>query len=256
MLRLITIRVMINLNNVSKTFDQGKTYAVRDVSLDVPGGETLVILGSSGSGKSTLLKLINRLIEMSSGEIHLDGHSILEQDTLALRRAIGYVFQGVGLFPHMSVEDNIAIMHRITGQGQSVGLARAHELLNLVNLSPGQYAKRFPEELSGGQQQRVGVARALALDPDYLLMDEPFGAVDAITRDTLQEEVLRLNGELHKTIIFVTHDVSEALRLGDRIAIMHKGQLQQIGPKEDIIKHPATDFVAELFAKSNQQYWT
>ncbi len=244
---------MITLKSVSKTFDGGKTYAVKDVSFVVNKGETLVILGSSGCGKSTLLKMINRLIKISGGTIEIDGRDINEFNPVKLRRSIGYVFQGVGLFPHMSIEDNVAIVLRLLRQKPNNRLKRAHELLTLVNLNPQDFAKRYPDELSGGQQQRVGVARALAADPEYLLMDEPFGALDAITRDDLQGEVLRLKKELGKTIVFVTHDIFEALRLGDRIAVMHKGELQQIGTKHEIISQPATPFVEELFAKTADQ---
>jgi len=244
---------MMSLKHVSRSFDGGQHFAINDVSLDIREGETLVLLGSSGCGKTTLLKLINRLLDLTSGTIEVNGKDIASQDPIALRRSIGYVFQEIGLFPHMTVEENVAMVPRLIGWPSQKRRERAHELLRIVGLEPETYAGRFPEELSGGQQQRVGVARALAADPAYLLMDEPFGAVDALTRDTLQQELLTLKQRLNKTIVFVTHDIFEALTLGDRIAVLHAGQLQQIGTKEEILQNPATDFVRELFAKPAQQ---
>jgi len=238
---------MITLKNVSKSFDGGKTFVVRDVSLDVRQGETLVLIGSSGCGKSTMLKMVNRLIEPTSGSIEIDGSPIEARDPVELRRSIGYVFQQAGLFPHMTVEENVSVVLRLEGKPHEVRVARARELLELVNLDPHVFAKRFPAELSGGQQQRVGVARALAGEPQCLLMDEPFGALDAINRDKLQSELVDLKKRLGKTILFVTHDISEAMRLGDRIAVMNKGRLEQVGDKKTIINHPATDFVRHLF---------
>lgn len=244
---------MISLKHVSKSFDGGRTFAVNDVSFDVREGETLVLLGSSGCGKTTLLKLTNRLLESTSGTIEVDGQDIALQDSTTLRRRIGYVFQGIGLFPHMTVEENVAMVPRLLGWPAKKRRERAHELLETVGLDPKTYARRFPEELSGGQQQRVGVGRALAADPAYLLMDEPFGALDALTRDTLQQELLSLKERLKKTIVFVTHDIFEALALGDRIAVLHAGRLEQIGTREEIVQKPATHFVRELFAKPAQQ---
>jgi osmoprotectant transport system ATP-binding protein len=244
---------MISLQHVSKSFDGGQHFAVDDVSFDVREGETLVLLGSSGCGKTTLLKLTNRLLELSSGTIEVDGKDIAKQDPVSLRRSIGYVFQGIGLFPHMTVEENVAILPRLLGWSLEKRRERAHELLATVGLDPRTYASRFPDELSGGQQQRVGVGRALAADPSYLLMDEPFGALDALTRDALAQELLALNERLQKTILFVTHDIFEALALGDRIAVLHTGHLEQIGTRKEILREPATDFVRELFAKPAQQ---
>jgi osmoprotectant transport system ATP-binding protein len=244
---------MIVLRNVSKSFDGGKTFAVRDVSLEVPENKTLVLVGSSGSGKTTAMKMINRLIDSTSGAIEVDGRNIEKQNPIELRRTIGYVFQGVGLFPHMTVEKNVTLVPRLLGWSNSKQRERARELLEMVGLDPEQYAGRYPDELSGGQQQRVGVARALGADPDYLLMDEPFGALDAVTRDALQQELLQLKKQLQKTIIFVTHDIFEALVLGDQIAVLHEGKLQQIGPKEELVKNPASQFVRELFEKPAQQ---
>jgi osmoprotectant transport system ATP-binding protein len=244
---------MISLKNVSKSFDKGQHLAVKDISLHIREGETLVLLGSSGCGKTTLLKLINRLLDPTSGTIEMDGKDITGLDPIALRRSIGYVFQGIGLFPHMSVEQNVGMVPRLMGWGKRRRRERARELLGLVGLDPDVYAMRFPEALSGGQRQRVGVARALAADPACLLMDEPFGALDALTRDTLQQELLALKRRMNKTIVFVTHDIFEALTLGDRIAVLHTGSLQQVGTKKEILQHPATDFVRELFAKPAQQ---
>lgn len=244
---------MIVLRNVNKTFDGGGSYAVRDLSLEVAAGETLVLLGSSGCGKSTTLKLINRLVEPSSGSLEIDGRDILQHDPVQLRRSIGYVFQGIGLFPHLTIRQNVEVVPRLLGWAPDRRRDRAVELMDMIGLAPEEYADRFPDELSGGQQQRVGVARALAGDPAYLLMDEPFGALDALTRDTLQQELLSLKSKLGKTIVFVTHDIFEALTLADRIAILHAGNLEQIGTKEEILGNPATPFVRDLFAKPAQQ---
>lgn len=241
---------MIKLINVYKSFDNEITYAVNNVSLTVNDAEILVILGTSGSGKSTTLKMINRLIEPTRGTIEIHGKSIQEQDPILLRRSIGYVFQNIGLFPHMTVEENITIVLRLLEKSPQEQHAAAHELLNLINLDPARYLKRMPSELSGGEQQRIGVARALANNPSMLLMDEPFGALDSITRHILQKEILHLNLQLKKTIVFVTHDILEAFRLADRIAIMHQGYLVQIGTKKDIIENPANEFVRELLSSS------
>lgn len=243
---------MISFRNVSKSFPGG-TYAVKDVSFEVQRGETLVLLGSSGSGKTTLLRLVNRLIEPTSGQITLDGKDVSAQDPVQLRRKIGYVFQGIGLFPHLTVAANVAIVPKLLDWPKERRAQRTRELMELVGLDPSDYAGRYPDELSGGQQQRVGVARALASDPEFLLMDEPFGALDAITRDSLQQELAGLKQRLHKTILFVTHDIQEALILGDRIAVMHQGRLEQIGARDDLLNHPRTDFVRSLFAKPAAQ---
>jgi len=244
---------MIRFEQVSKSFDGGGSFAVRAVSLEVREGETLILLGSSGCGKTTLLRLTNRLLDPSSGRIVLDGEDVATQDPIALRRKIGYVFQGIGLFPHMTVAENIAIVPRLLGWPAARQRARAHDLLEVVGLEPDRYRDRFPDELSGGQQQRVGVARALAADPVYLLMDEPFGALDALTRNVLQQELIAIRERIDKTIVFVTHDIFEALALGDRIAVLHAGRLEQVGTREEILRRPATEFVRELFAKPAQQ---
>jgi osmoprotectant transport system ATP-binding protein len=243
---------MIKLQNVSKSFDEGKTFNVFDLSLTVQTGETLVILGSSGSGKSTTLKMINRLVEPTSGDIFIENKNIQSLDTIQLRRSIGYVFQSIGLFPHLTIEENIAIVLRLLGKSRVIQQQRAYELMQLINLAPQQYAKRYPVELSGGQQQRIGVARALAANPAILLMDEPFGALDAITRTDLQNELINWKSTLNKTILFVTHDITEAIRIGDRIAIMHQGKLEQIDTPANIISHPASDFVHKLMANHQE----
>ncbi len=244
---------MIRLIKISKSFDGGRSYAVKELSLDVAEGKTLVLLGSSGCGKTTTLKMINRLIEPTGGTIEVDGQDVTSQDPVLLRRKIGYVFQEIGLFPHMTIEQNVAIVPKLLGWDKNRRRVRAQELLELMGLDPRIFADRYQDELSGGQQQRVGVARALAADPDYLLMDEPFGALDALTRDTLQQELLSLKGRLRKTIIFVTHDILEAITLGDEIAILHNGNLEQIGTKEEVLSSPKTEFVAELFSKPAKQ---
>ena len=244
---------MIRLTGISKTFDKGRSYAVRDLSLEIQDGETLVLLGSSGCGKTTTLKMVNRLIEPTSGTVTVDGRCVTQHDILPLRRSIGYVFQGIGLFPHMTIEQNVAVVPKLLGWPLDRRTARAHEMLSLVELDPAIYGRRRPGDLSGGEQQRVGVARALAADPAYLLLDEPFGALDAITRDVLQQELLRIKRELGKTIVFVTHDIFEALTLADRIAVMHDGRLEQVGTKREILAKPATGFVRDLFSKPRAQ---
>ncbi|MGC9328561.1 MAG: ABC transporter ATP-binding protein, partial [Candidatus Hinthialibacter sp.] len=232
---------------VSKSYDERASYSVRDLTFQIDEGETLVLLGSSGCGKTTTLKLINRLIDPTEGAIEINGRNIMDYNPVELRRSIGYVFQGIGLFPHMTVLENICIVPRLTGTPRADRQARGRELLELVDLDPDLYADRFPDELSGGQQQRIGVARALAAKPDILLMDEPFGAIDAITRESLQQEMLKIKQRLKKTVVFVTHDLQEALTLGDRIAVMHEGRLEQLAAADEMIQHPATPFVQSLF---------
>lgn len=243
---------MIELQRVSKVFGAGasEVRAVDDLSLRVADGETLCLIGTSGSGKTTALKMVNRLIEPSSGRILVDGEEVQGTDVIRLRRRLGYVIQKGGLFPHRTVEDNVALLPRLEGWPAARVRARVAELLALVNLPVERFGGRYPGELSGGQQQRVGVARALALDPPHILMDEPFGALDPITRDGLQEEFLRLKREVRKTIVLVTHDLAEAFRLGDRVALMHEGRLVQAGGAEDFRRRPATAFV-EDFVRSH-----
>ena len=242
---------MISLQQVCKSYQQ-RYDALAPLSLEIASGELLVLLGSSGSGKSTLLKLINRLLEPDSGEILLHGKRLQEYDPVALRRSIGYVFQGIGLLPHLSIIDNVATVPRLRGDDPAQATRQARALLADVNLDPDEYANRTPDELSGGQQQRVGVARALATGADLLLMDEPFGALDAITRDELQSMLLELHQRLHKTIVFVTHDIFEAVRLADRIVVMHRGRIEQIGNASELIRQPASEFVELLFSKPLQ----
>lgn len=231
---------------VSKTYPHAAAPAVRDVSLCVPEGRLVVFLGPSGCGKTTLLKMTNRLIEPTSGTIRLDGADIRRSEATALRRRMGYVIQQVGLFPHMTVAQNVAVVPELLGWPRERIDDRVDELLALVGLPPGEYRRRYPAQLSGGQQQRVGLARALAADPEVLLMDEPFGAIDAITRGSLQEEILRLQQRLRKTVLFVTHDVDEALRLADAIAVLRAGELVQYGAPCELLSRPANDFVREL----------
>lgn len=238
----------ISFKAVSKVYDgaSGKKAAVHDVTLDIEEGEFVVLLGPSGCGKTTLMRMVNRLIEVSSGEILVGGkeiHQIAETD---LRRHIGYVIQQVGLFPHMTVGQNIAVVPKLLGwEKERIG-KRTEELLDLVALPPSEYAKRYPRQLSGGQQQRVGIARAMAADPNVMLMDEPFGAIDAITRTDLQNALLGIQRRIPKTVIFVTHDVEEALRLADRIAVMRDGAVVQYDTPLTLLTHPADDFVRSL----------
>jgi osmoprotectant transport system ATP-binding protein len=220
--------------------------AVDRLSLTVPAGEICVLVGPSGGGKTTALKLVNRLIPLTSGDIRIDGRSINDQDVTQLRRSIGYVIQNVGLFPHQTVETNIGTVPRLYGRDRTWIRERAHELLELVGLDPS-YAKRYPSSLSGGQRQRVGLARALAANPPVLLMDEPFSAIDPIIRARLQDEFLRLQREVRKTVVFVTHDVDEAIKIGDRMAILREGgKLAQYDAPAAILQRPADDFVAQF----------
>ena len=237
-------------------FDEAtKVYPGRDgaavdrLSLTVPAGEICVLVGPSGGGKTTALKLVNRLISLTSGDIRIDDKSILQLDVTELRRSIGYVIQQVGLFPHMTVEANIGTVPRLLGRPRSWVKTRSAELLELVGLDPS-YAKRFPAQLSGGERQRVGLARALAANPPLMLMDEPFGAIDPIVRARLQDEFLRLQGELRKTVVFVTHDVDEAIKVGDRIAILREGgRLAQYDTPQQVLEHPVDEFVADFVGR-------
>jgi osmoprotectant transport system ATP-binding protein len=234
----------ILLDGVTKQYSGQSRPAVDNVTMEIPAGEIVMLVGPSGCGKTTTMKMINRLIEPTSGRIFIGDDDVTQRDPDELRRHIGYVIQGAGLFPHLTVRDNISIVPRLLKWDKDRISARVDELLDLVNLDPAQYRDRFPRELSGGQQQRIGVARALAADPPVLLMDEPFGAVDPITRQRLQDELLRLQDELRKTIVFVTHDFDEAVKLGDRIAILQVGsEIVQYDTPEQILNNPANDFV-------------
>lgn len=239
---------MIKFDHVSKVYTDG-FKAVDSVNFEVPEGEFLVLIGPSGSGKSTTMKMINRMIPHTNGTISIDGKDITKLNPSELRRNIGYVIQQIGLFPHYTIEKNIAIVPELKGWDKEKIKARVKELLIMVDLDPEIYGSRYPKELSGGQQQRVGVARALASNPRVLLMDEPFGALDPITRDQLQDQLITLQRKLKKTIVFVTHDMDEALKLGDRIAIMRDGNLLQIDTPEKILQEPASTFVEEFIGK-------
>jgi osmoprotectant transport system ATP-binding protein len=236
---------MIEFRSVTKTYPDG-TDAVAAFDLVIPAHRTTVLVGSSGSGKTTLLRMINRMVEPTSGVIEIDGEPITGRDPVKLRRSIGYVLQNGGLLPHHRVIDNVTTVLRLDGVPKAAARERAREVLDVVGLDPA-LAERYPSQLSGGQQQRVGVARALAADPNILLMDEPFGAVDPIVRAELQTETLRLQQELHKTIVFVTHDIDEAFLLGDQVVILEKGAaVAQVGSPSEIIENPAGDFVSSF----------
>ncbi len=240
---------VIRLESVRKQYANGRV-AVEELSLDVPDGEVCVLVGPSGCGKTTILRMINRLIEPTSGTILVDGDDIMRVDAVELRRRIGYVIQQVGLFPHQTVAGNIATVPRLLGWDRNRIRARVDELLVLVGLEPADYREVYPAELSGGQRQRVGVARALAADPPIMLMDEPFGAIDPLTRAQLQDEFLRLQATIRKTIVFVTHDIDEAVKMGDRIAILEVGgRLAQYDPPERLLGAPSNDFVADFVGR-------
>lgn len=236
---------MIEFRNVSKIYADG-THAVKDFSLEIPARQITVLVGSSGSGKTTLMRMINRMVDPSAGTIEIDGQDISQVEPVQLRRGIGYVMQNSGLLPHRKVVDNIATVPRLTGAAKEDARQRALELMDTVGLDRA-LAERYPSQLSGGQQQRVGVARGLAVDPNILLMDEPFSAVDPIVRDELQQEVLRLQSELAKTIVFVSHDIDEAFLLGDQVIVLAQGgEIVQQGTPQEILANPATDFVANF----------
>src|SRR6202167_3416669 len=237
---------MITLENVSKNYGDGNV-AVANLSLEIGDGELAVLVGPSGCGKTTTLRMVNPLIEPTSGRILIAGENVLDQDPVRMRRSIGYVIQQGGLFPHRRVFDNVAVVPRLLGWDSHRVEKRVNELLELVGLDPKSYGRRFPHELSGGERQRVGVARALGADPPVLLMDEPFAAVDPVTRQRLQNQFLELQNELQKSIVFVTHDIEEAAKLGDRIAVLSKGGvLEQYDTPAEILGRPATAFVADF----------
>jgi osmoprotectant transport system ATP-binding protein len=236
----------IRFEHISKQFANARRPSVDNVSLQIDAGSFVVLLGPSGCGKTTMLKMINRLVDPTSGAIYLGEKNVLDINATSLRRQIGYVIQQIGLFPHMTVAKNIAVVPELLKWPQEKIDIRVDELLTLVELPPEEYRDRYPSQMSGGQQQRVGVARALAGDPDVILMDEPFGAIDAITRTGLQDEMIQLQHRLKKTIVFVTHDVEEALRLADKIVIMREGEIIQYDTPFQLLSHPADDFVKEL----------
>jgi osmoprotectant transport system ATP-binding protein len=242
---------MIELEGVKKSY--GEVTAVDEVSLAVGGGELLVLLGDSGSGKTTTLKMINRLIEPTAGRVLLEGDDVSRMPPHQLRRRFGYVFQKIGLFPHMTVAENVAVTPSLLGWDRARIRKRVDELLRLVELDPSLVRDRRPSELSGGQQQRVGVARALAARPRVMLLDEPFGALDPITRDRLQQSFIRIRREVNLTAIFVTHDMVEALLLGDRIAVLKDGRLVQIGTPRELMLEPNDDYVRELMSTPRRQ---
>jgi len=234
---------VIELNRVTKIYPGAAQPAVDSVSLTVPQGEICVFIGPSGCGKTTLMRLINRLIPLTSGSISVDGKDIMTLNPIELRRQIGYVIQQVGLFPHMTVRDNIATVPKLLGWTKAKIDERVDELLGLVNLDPREFRDRYPRQLSGGQAQRIGVARAMAADPTTMLMDEPFGAIDPINREVLQDEFLRIQAKLKKTIIFVTHDINEAIKMGQRVVLLQDGRLVQAGLPDELLNRPANEFV-------------
>ena len=239
--------VEIVFDHATKRYPGRATPAVDDLTFSIPAGEVCCLVGPSGGGKTTAMKLVNRLVELTSGDVRIDGQSVNALDETELRRGIGYVIQQVGLFPHMTVAENVATVPKLLGWSKSEIAVRVDELLDLVDLPAKDYRSRYASQISGGERQRVGLARALAADPPVMLMDEPFGALDPITRTRLQKELLRIQGELRKTIIFVTHDIDEAIFIGDRIAILREGGvLVQYDAPDEILAHPADDFVARF----------
>jgi osmoprotectant transport system ATP-binding protein len=235
---------MIRLEDLTKKF--GSVIAADEISMEIPTGEICILLGPSGCGKTTTLKMVNRLIEKTSGKIIVDGCDTDRMDPVEVRRGMGYVIQQIGLFPNMTVEENICVIPRLLKWDDAKAKRRAAELLELVALDPATFLHRFPRELSGGQQQRVGVARALAADPPIMIMDEPFGAIDPINREIIQDEFLRMQKTLRKTILFVSHDIDEAVKMGDKIAIFRAGKLEQFGTPDNILAHPANPFIADF----------
>ncbi len=243
-------RTKIRLENLTKRFPGQKAPAVDDLTLEIPEGEIVIFVGPSGCGKTTTMKLINRLIEPSSGRIFLDDEDVTRADADRLRRRIGYVIQQIGLFPHQTIAENIATVPRLLKWDRARIAKRVDELIETVGMDPAAYRDRYPKQLSGGQRQRIGVARAMSADPDVMLMDEPFGAIDPITRDRLQNEFLRIQSEVKKTIVFVTHDIDEAIKMGDRIAILREGShIAQYDTPERILVDPADEFVADFIGR-------
>jgi osmoprotectant transport system ATP-binding protein len=239
---------MIRLENLTKIFKTpaGDVVAADSINMNVGEGEICILLGPSGCGKTTTLKMINRLIAHTSGKIFINDQDTDSYNTVQLRRTIGYVIQQIGLFPNMTIEENICVVPKLLGWDDKKAKRRAAELLEMVALDPAQFLQRYPREISGGQQQRVGVVRALAADPPVMLMDEPFGAIDPINREVIQDEFLRMQSELKKTIMFVSHDIDEAVKMGDKVAIFHTGKLVQFDTPDNILAHPINDFIADF----------
>ncbi|MFW5434008.1 ABC transporter ATP-binding protein [Paenibacillus apiarius] len=246
---------MIEFQRVKKVYDDG-FQALKEINLEFKKGELTVLIGPSGCGKSTTMKMINRLMTPSSGKILINGKNVSEQNPVELRRNIGYVIQNIGLFPHMTIGKNVAVVPHLKKWDKAKVDQRVDELLRLVNLEPEVYRDRYPSELSGGQQQRIGVARAFAADPDVILMDEPFSALDPISREQLQDELIRLQEELNKTIVFVTHDMDEAIKIADTIVLMKDGEVIQTGSPERILRHPANDFVRAFIGQKRMDSGT
>lgn len=242
---------MIEFIGVSKSYNAG-TVILENINLSVNRGELVILIGPSGCGKSTLLRLVNRMIAPSSGRILIGGKDSALLDPVELRRGIGYVIQSIGLFPHMTIFENVEVVPSILGTVKAERRARAEALLQMVGLEPSVYGARYPRALSGGQQQRVGIARALSADPDVMLMDEPFSAVDPITRSGLQDEFLRIKTEINKTIVFVTHDIDEAIKIGDRVCVLNAGSVQQFDTPEALLRAPANDFVASFLGEDRE----
>lgn len=239
---------MITLEQLTKVFNTPtrKVVAADHITMEVGTGEICVLLGPSGCGKTTTLKMVNRIVVPTSGKVLIDGQDTTDMSTVDLRRKIGYVIQQIGLFPNMTIEENVCVVPRLLGWDMNKARKRAAELLSLMALDPSTFLKRYPKELSGGQQQRVGVARALAADPPVMLMDEPFGAVDPINRAVIQDEFLKLQTQLRKTILFVSHDIDEAVKMGDKIAIFSEGKLEQMDTPDNVLAHPAKPFIADF----------
>ena len=249
-------KAIIQFKNVQKKF--GNRTVIPNLNFTINAGELVTILGSSGSGKTTTLKMVNGLLKPDKGQVLVDGKRLADQDIVRLRRHIGYVVQQVGLFPHMTVAENIAVVPKMLHWDNNQIKERVTELLQLVQLNPADYAGRYPSQLSGGQQQRVGVARALAVNPPYVLFDEPFGALDALTRVELQKEIKQIHQQLgDKTFLFVTHDINEALFLGQRVMVMHEGQIEQFATPSEVVNYPATAFVRDLLGtvQQNKKLW-
>ena len=238
----------MEFQHVSKTFKNQEV--LHDINMEIHDGEFVVLIGPSGCGKTTSLKMINRLIAPSKGQILLNGSDIRNEDVIRLRRNMGYVIQQTGLFPHMNIEDNMEVIAKLEHVEQAQRRARTRELMEMVGLDYAEFSQRYPQELSGGQQQRVGVARAFALDPDIILMDEPFSALDPITRSSLQDQLLQIQENVRKTIVFVTHDMDEAIKIADRICIMHDGNIVQFDTPEEILKYPVNEFVSSFVGKN------